>query len=223
MFRLFRKYTIEDLKKIKETIKIDRSIHKIALIDDNIFNIVDDLRRHDFDITTFTDIDHLGILKNYDVIISDIKGVGKKLGSKLEGAHLIEEINRLYPNKYLIAYSSSTFNPSYNDYFKLCDVTKRKNIDIQEWVKCLDEAITNINDPIFQWEKTRQVLIKQKLPIDFISNLEKAYSKSLVKRDSKYLQRELKGVKSFGESTLVKVAADSISTFAAAFITNLIK
>lgn len=223
MFGFFKRYTIDDLAKIRDKIKIDRTIYKIAVIDDNIFPVVDELRRHGFDVTTFTDVDHISVLKNYDVIISDIKGVGKKLGSKFEGAHLILEIYHQYPNKYLIAYSSSTFNPSYNEYFKLCDVTKRKNIDIQEWVKTLDEAVTCLNDPVFQWEKTRHVLMKQKIPIDYISNLEKAYSKSIIKGDDKYFSRQLKLAKSVGESTFSKIAIDSISSFAAAFITNMVK
>lgn len=223
MFGFFKKYTVEDLTSLKNKLQTDRSSHKVALIDDNVFPIVDELRRHGFDITTFTDIEHVDAIKNYGVIISDIKGVGKKFGSKFEGAHLIEEIHKQFPNKYLIAYSSSTFNPSYNEYFKLCDITKRKGIDIQEWVRTLDISIQSLNDPIFQWEKTRKYLIEQKLPINYVSQLEQAYSKSILKKNERYFTKEANIAKSFTESTLTKLAVDSISSFTASFILGLIK
>lgn len=223
MWNPFRKYNIDDLVTLKDKVKVDRAAHKIAVIDDNAFPLLDELRRHNFDITGFSDVDNIIQLQNYDIIISDIKGVGKKFGSKFEGAHLIEEVHLHYPTKFLIAYSGSTFNPSYNDYFRLCDATKRKNIDIQEWVKTLDLAIFSLNDPIFQWEKTRNVLIKQKVPNKYIAKIEKGYTKTLVKRNRKYLQNEIKVSKAIGESTLSKIVIDSISTFAATFITNIIK
>ncbi|MCG3164484.1 MAG: hypothetical protein POELPBGB_00238 [Bacteroidia bacterium] len=224
MLNIFKKhYKLEDISFIGNSVQINRSSIKIAVIEDNIFENLEQLRTHNFNITIFSDIENLNTLLDFEVIISDIRGVGKHFGSKLEGAHLIQEIHNKYPNKYLIAYSASTFNPTYNQYFKLCDETKRKSGDVNDWVKSLDSAIKNIKDPLYQWEKTRQILIKNRVAIDVISNLERAYIKSFLKKKSKYLIKEAEESKSISDSPVVKIAIESITSFSASLISNLIK
>jgi hypothetical protein len=218
-----KKYSMDDLEKFKQMNQVDRSAGNIILIDDNVYPIIDELRRHDYIINRLPDVERIDDLKNYHIVISDIKGVGKFFGSKFEGAHLIEEIHKKFPMKYLIAYSSSTFNPTFNQYFSLCDVIKRKNIDIQEWVVTLDNAIKNINDPVYQWEKIRAILVKNRLPIELISKIENSYIKSVVKKDSNYLIRQVKDASGFLESPIIKIAIDSIKDFALDFIIKILK
>jgi hypothetical protein len=65
--------------------------------------------------------------------------------------------------------------------------------------------------------------MKQKFSTTYINKLEKAYTKAILKRNGKYLQKELSANKSFFEKPIVKFAAESISTFTAVYIKELLK
>lgn len=223
MLNLWKNYKIEDLNSIRKSLINDRTEIQIAVIDDNTFPPLEELRRHRFNITFFNDIERINTLSDFEIIITDIKGVGKHLGSNLEGAHLIEEIHRHYPNKYLIAYSASRFDMSLSKYFSLCDEQKKKDTDVSEWTTTLDRAISCIKDPVFQWEKTRQILIGQKFPTDYINKLEKAYTKSVLKKNPNYLNKEIKAIQSIWDKPVVKFATESIFKFTSNFILELIK
>ena len=218
----FKKYTLKDLEQVRNRLKVDRSKFKIAVIEDKVFPFLEELRRHDFNITIYNDIERISLISEYDIVVSDIKGVGKLLGSKLQGAHLIEEIHKKYPNIYLIAYSASLFNPEYNKYFELCDETKKKGIDVNDWVTTLELAIKNSNDPIYQWEKFRKNLLKNGVDITIVSKLEKVYVKSIIKGKKGALTKELSSAKS-GLPESVKVIFDSVAIFAGTLISNIIK
>lgn len=218
----FKKYTLKDLEQVKAQIKTDNSKFKIAVIEDKVFPFLEELRRHDFNITIYNDIERINLIADYDIVVSDIKGVGKLLGSKLQGAHLIEEIHKRYPNIYLIAYSASLFNPEYNKYFELCDETKRKGIDVNDWVKTLELAIKNCNDPIYQWEKSRKILLKNGVDIGIVSKLERVYVKSIVKGKKGLLIKELSTTK-LGLPDSVKIIFDSVAIFAGTLISNILK
>jgi len=223
MLDFWKKSGLDDLTSIRGSVQVKRTEIQIAVIDDKIFPPIEELRRHEFNITFFNDIESINLLADFDIVITDIKGVGKYLGSILEGAHLIEEIHKQFPHKYLIAYSGSRFDMTLNKYFNMCDEQKKKDTDVHEWTTTLDKAISCINDPIFQWEKTRLILMKQKFPSEYISKLEKAFAKSVAKKNSKYLRKEIISNKSFSEIPLVSIAVESISSFTATFIAALIK
>lgn len=223
MLQFWKKYTLEDLKSLQGIGKANRSGTQIAVIEDKTFPPLEELRRHQFNITFFSDIERLSILNDFEIIITDIKDVGKFLGSKLGGAHLIEEISKQFPNKYLISYSASRFDMNLNKYFNMCDEQKRKDTDVHEWTSILDLAISRINDPIYQWEKTRMILIKQKIPSRDIIKLEKAFSKSLLRKNSRHLHKAISSDKSFSDQPLVKIAVDSISKVTATLLSELIK
>lgn len=222
MLSLFKRYSISDLEALRKAHSINRKNFQIAVIEDKVFPCLDELRNHQYNITVFPDIARLSVLADFDIVISDIKGVGKHFGSSLEGAHMIEEIHKRFPNKYLIAYSGSTYNPTYNRYFKLCDDTKKKSVDVHEWVTTIDRALELINDPVFQWEKTRQILISQRFSLEQISSIEKAYAKSILKKNMSSLEKVVTKNQSYSDSPLSKIAIDSIAAFCSSFISNLI-
>ena len=216
-----KNYSLSDLENIKDQLRIKRSDYKIIVIEDKVFDYIEELRRHDFNIVLYDDIRNLSIISEFDIIVSDIKGVGKYLGSKLEGAHLIQEIHKRYPNKYLISYSVSRFDPTYNSYFSLCDLSLKKGIDLNEWVNIFDQAIDRINDPIYQWDKTRKILIDNKVSLDTVSKLEKVYIKSVVKKKPEIFTKETKKISLKSETS--KIVFESISYFAATLISKFIK
>ncbi len=222
MFGFRKKNRLSDLGNITNQISYERSKFKIAVIEDKVFPFLEELRRHDFNITLFEDIDRLTQLSYFPIIVSDIRGVGKKLGSKLEGAHLIEEIYNKYPNCYLIAYSSSRFDPTYNDYLKLCDENKKKSIDVSEWVQTFDKAISCSNDPIYQWEKTRKILLQKGISLDRLSKIQNAYVKAILKKDNTIVKNIL-SKESSGSNESMKIIYESIFVFAATLISNILK
>ena len=95
--------SINEIKYLKYSINSsDRVKIPIAVIDDELFNYKDLLRDYGFSITHFEDINDIKIVEAYPIVICDIKGVGKFLNSKLEGAQLISEIKKMNLNVYFI-------------------------------------------------------------------------------------------------------------------------
>lgn len=222
MFGLKKKYSLNDLDNAIRDSDYNRNDFRIAVIEDKIFPHLHGLVKHDFNITLFEDIEHLSILTDYDIIVSDIRGVGKFLQSKLEGAHLIQEIHKKFPNKYLIAYSSSRFNINNNKYFNICDHCEKKSIDINEWCESLDYAIKKVNSPLYQWEKTRKRLLDKNVPLDRIQKIQNEYIKSIIKKNPEYFRKAIKSEYKISSDN-VKPIFDSISSFTAKFIAELIK
>ncbi len=111
--------SIKDLNKPSLKLnKIDRIKVPILVIDDNEFEYLDHLKNHRFDITYFNDIQSIESVKEYEVILCDINGVGKIFDSKFEGAHVISELYKKYPFKTIIAYTGYTHDPTYNKFFR---------------------------------------------------------------------------------------------------------
>jgi DNA-binding NarL/FixJ family response regulator len=119
----------------------------------------------------------------YDLILCDIRGVGQKFASDKEGAFLIKQIKAIYPEKRVIAYTASTYDPSYNEFLELADGVIVKGVTSDVWSQIIDDQIKKSIDPIFQWEKTRERLLKQKVDITIVSKLEHEYVKAIKSKD----------------------------------------
>jgi len=93
LFRLRKFHVINELSLSTQTFKpAQRGEFKIAIVDDEVFLYLEQLRRLGFNITTYKDVTDLNMLSSYDVIICDIKGVGKDFDSEFEGAFLLREL-----------------------------------------------------------------------------------------------------------------------------------
>lgn len=159
---------------------IDRIKIPILIIDDNEFEYIEHLKNHRFDITYFDDIPSIESTKEYEIILCDINGVGKKFQSKYEGAHVISEIHKKYPFKTIIAYTGHTHDPTFNRFFRLADYTYKKDIDGDEWVEKLDQAIEITTNPQKKWIKLRDYLIKNNVSLFEIVKLENEYVKDIL-------------------------------------------
>ena len=144
----------------------------IAIIDDEAFAYEPLLRDHSYNIKHFNDIDDVRNLEAFPIILCDIKGVGKRFKSKYEGAHLIKEIRSYYPYKIIYAYTAHQLDASFNPYFQLADRTLKKDIDLEEWIVNLDEALKMVIDPSFLWRRLRKRLLKEDMSISEIMKLE---------------------------------------------------
>lgn len=158
--------SIKDLDKPSLKLnQVDRIKIPILIIDDNDFEYLDFLKNHRFDLTYFPDIQSIESAKEYEIILCDINGVGKKFESKYEGAHIISEIHKKYPFKTIIAYTGYTHDPTYNKFFRLADFVFKKDMDGDEWLENLDLAIDSAVNPQKRWIKLREFLIQNNVSL----------------------------------------------------------
>jgi DNA-binding NarL/FixJ family response regulator len=158
----------------------------IVVIDDNGFLYLDVLRNHGFRITELRDVNDVRTVEPYPIVVSDIRGVGGAFKSQYEGAHVLAEIRKHYPNKILLVYTGQQFDATFNRYFALCDGSITKDAESQQWVEVLDNAIATFLDPIGQWKKLRSYLIALDVPTIRLAELEHQYVSAVLKKQAPF-------------------------------------
>jgi hypothetical protein len=195
-----------------------RTSVKIAIIDDETVPYLESLRNSDFLIHHFKDIESINSMQGFDIILVDIKGVGKKFESDFGGAFLISELRKFYPFKIIVAYTGQSFDASYNNYFSMADDVLKKDIDYDTWVDSLDQYIQLSLDPIKQWKRMREYLLKKEIDLIRLVKLEDEYVTGFQKKlhifpSKKNLERlpeDLRSiVNSFAASLIFKVLIGS--------------
>jgi len=190
---IFKKLEIQDIKHtqvLKEhDIKELRKKVTILIIDDNRPDVIDILKTHKFDVEYKADITSINDVAAYDIILCDIRGVGKEFKSNKEGAYLIKEIKINYPSKIVITYTASTYDPTYNEYINLADDIIMKGVESDEWVKTIDDQIQKSINPIVQWEKVREKLLDEDVRISLVCKLEDQYVKAINSRNFESLKK----------------------------------
>lgn len=78
---------------------------KIAVIDDQNFALKPALERLEYRVTELGDIDSIDQVAVFDIILCDIQGVGGKFQSPQQGAFVVKEIRRQFPEKFIVAFS----------------------------------------------------------------------------------------------------------------------
>lgn len=173
-------YKLSEVKSLNVSITKLRQEVKIAVIDDQKFAPIDNLRRLGFDITYFQDVSSLEQIKTYPIIICDIKGVGKEFGAKYEGAFVISEIKKSYPDKYVIAYSTASYGLDIAEFIQKADVVSSKGATVEEWSSILESAVKNISDASARWKKTRLSLLDNGIELSDLLDLEQKYILSIL-------------------------------------------
>lgn len=198
MWSLFSRYSIRDVEKhlektsYSDNLQSQRSKLRIALIDDQLFFHLDGLRDQGFDIVQVGKVSSVNQMEAFDIIACDLRGVGLNLNQKLQGAAVIQELKRIYPNKFVIAYSGS-FNRSNMVKIALehSDTNIIKSSDLSTWIVTLDDAIGTMLNPIQQWNRSRTRLVELGVTAQTVAELEHAYAKSIVKGNKKGLEKFL--------------------------------
>lgn len=196
-------YTINDLR-IKDKFEIERHSEarrkvKIIVVDDQEFTPLGSLRdSYHYDIKQNGTIDDPYMVAEYDIILCDNQGVAVKLSPKNGGATLIKEIKKNYPNKSVIAYTASSFNPKVSDFLDYADKRMGKSSPIDDWVSILDDFIEKRFDLKYQWKLTRTALLEKGLSIVDVAKLEAEYvnavnNQSLPSLKDSYSNSELPG------------------------------
>lgn len=172
----FRKlYTINDLSLKTFTLKQQsKGSVKILIVDDNDFEYKNEMMNFDFNLKTVDDIAQLDFVSNYDIIICDIRGVGKKLGYKFEGVGLINDLKKKYPYK---LYGVYTGNDVSLEMSAMLDGVKilPKNLDKEDWKGILDQLVKEVLDPQTLWMKMRSYLLNEGVSLYDVVLLEHEY------------------------------------------------
>lgn len=169
--------SINELENYNINISNLRNSYKILLIDDGDFENKDLLHNRDFNITHVKDIDAISMTSEYDMILCDIKGVGKKVGSKYEGAYLIKEIKRKYPLKTVLAYTGETHKADYNRFFFYADDVLKKDMSLDDLSETFDRHIEITVNPKKKWKRACLYLFNQDVSTYSIALLEDKYVK----------------------------------------------
>ncbi|OJV91800.1 MAG: hypothetical protein BGO34_06695 [Bacteroidia bacterium 44-10] len=179
-------YTTKDLNTPRrKMVSAYRSKVNVAIVDDEEFVYLDELRRSGFSLVKYDDVPDLQSLEAYPAIICDIKGVGKAFKSPFEGAYLIRELRKKYPFKVLAAYTGSTYDISINSYLEGIHIIK-KDISVDEWCSEIDYLIKRVSDPKENWNKIRDMLIKEDVPLLSLAKLEHEYVNILLNKDGNF-------------------------------------
>ena len=181
---LGKPYNVLDLNIPELIQRIERRNIPILIIDDEAFAYQQILSNHGFSIKHVKDIEAIEMVSEYEIILCDIKGVGKQLGSRFEGAHLIKEIKKRYPFKYIIAYTGQKHDASFNQYFRIADNMVKKDEESEVWIETLDEAINCVASPKEKWINMRDFMINRGIPLYNIALIENYYVKSIIQNNS---------------------------------------
>lgn len=204
--------------KMPNSIAEFRKNVNILVIDDNDFMPEQHLKANGYQIHHKTDIDTIKDVEPYDIILCDISGVGKKLGFTKEGAFIIREIHKNYPNKRIIAYTSFTYNPELNTYFSMADFVASKDFGIDDWIDVLDEQVQNAIDPVKQWVKLRDYLMEHSISTLTIAKIEDKYVSAVKSRNFDKFKDYLSGK----DSTMRSIATDFMTSLCAKIILGAI-
>lgn len=210
---------LEEIKKLNIDKKTARSTIPICVIDDEPFLVLDNLRNHGYSISELGDISDIKQVSEFDVVICDIRGVGKNFGSKYEGGHLIKEIKTRYPSKFLIAYSGSRFDPAFRKFLDYSDFSINKDIDLDDWVNTLDVAIDSLIDPFQRWIRIREHLLNDGVDLFQLLLIEQSYIKAIKNKKPEEISKLIGNIDPLGNND--KVNVESLENLAI-FLTKLV-
>ena len=188
MLEKFRRYQqiaeLEGAQRAAKVLENDISRRQrvpIAVIDDQPFPPQNILQNNGYDIRVLGDIKSLTEIENFSIILCDLNGVGKYLDSKYQGAHIIEEIKRNHPEKFVGAYTGGGVdNEVIEKANEAADFFIKKDEDVGEWRSKLDNILRLITNPVFVWKRQRFALVDADVETFDILKLEDAFVRSIL-------------------------------------------
>jgi hypothetical protein len=161
---------------------------EIAVLDDNRFEPKEALLHHKFRITELgPDIRSLDQVSTYPIIVCDVAGVARAFGSALEGAHLVNEIRKAYPDKFLIGYTGQTHSVATTNALTAADRRMAKDESIEAWIKNLEAGMDEVVNPRNRWIRMRRALLARGVELFDVFKLEQAFIKAVKQRKPEVL------------------------------------
>ena len=208
--------TIEDLEKDILTVQYSnrltesRGNFKIIVIDDKEFTPANNLRRYHFHISHFEDIPTIDSVAQYPIVLCDLLGVGLGFAPNLQGAEIIKEIKRSYPEKCVIAYTGGGSSEVTEVARIFADKYLKKDAGPDEWCETLDEAIREVSNPGIVWKKTRIGLLKAGATPIQVTLLEDAFVRNFHSNRDQCREILINKIDDFRLSASVKSVAESL-------------
>lgn len=194
-----KRYYLEQINEQGDDLLIDRNNIKIAIIDDMEVPYLESLRRSGYNVRHYKDIEDFDMLKAYSVIVCDIKGVGKKFGSELEGAYIIKEARKLYPEKYIIAMSSAVYKISVTKIIGVADDKIVRDSDLDRVSDSIDRAVNTMRSNRLRWLRLRDNLLNtHNVDMYNVWLLEQGFIATILKKDKRELENN-KGMKNVND------------------------
>lgn len=160
---------------------------KIAVIDDKPFEPSPLLRNHSYNITEIGDIRKASDVKDFQIVLCDLMGVGSLLDRHDEGAGIIREIRRNFPSIIVAAYTgASASHEPVKKAKQLADEFIKKDETIDVWTEKLDRLIEMAMDPRIVWYRVRGELVRQRVDTVELLRLEDAFVRSIEQRDREF-------------------------------------
>ena len=189
-----------------------KKLTEILVIDDKEFVFLEALRNHEFSIQQKYDLTLLSDAAEYDIILCDIRGVGKFLGSEYEGANLIKSLKVKYPNKIILAYTANEYDASFQKYLDYADgIAPKGAYSLEDWVSLLEETLIDCADPVKQWERTRNQLLKANVSTIDVAKYESQYVKAIKNGSFESFSKLYGNPKHTGESIMIDLASSVIA------------
>lgn len=194
---------------------------EIAVIDDNAFEPRDALLAHKFRISELgPDIRSVDQVSTFPIIICDVAGVGKAFGSPLEGAHLVTEIRKTYPDKFLLAYTGLTYSLAMTNALMAADKRMEKDATSDAWVQTLEAGICEVVNPRSRWIRLRRALLERGVELFDVLRLEQAFIKAVQQKKPDYLSDKAKslGVSSEIKDLVIKFSATAVASLVGTYL-----
>lgn len=164
------------------SIREKRKLIRIAVVDDNIFAPHRNLENMEYSIDFLGDVTAIQKLIPYQIVLCDLQGVGTALDAKKQGAFLIREIKKNFPEKYVVAYTGGGLNQTITrEAASDADTLLKKDVDIDQWSETLDELILKLLNPYNVWQRQRRALVDRDVDTLTMLKLESAFVSSLDK------------------------------------------
>lgn len=176
----FKKYTLDDLPTHPVNVSQLRHTTRILIVDDEPFYNEAPLRAIGFNLTVKNKWDNITDAEPFHIIVSDNRGVASSFSSAAEGAFVLNQIHKNYPQKGCIIYSRSAIDFSHTPLLRGIKQMK-KNDDSSEWEEVLSETINEIYDPKSIWLKIESYLEDQNISRKILRNIENTYVRALLK------------------------------------------
>jgi len=179
---------LDELRLRCPDISILKKKMHIAIIDDEPFYRLEALRANGFILNNLGDITSIDQIEAFPIVVCDIKGVGNAFGSSYEGAHVLSEIRKAFPDKYLISFSGATFDASFNESLSTADASATKDANVDQWITLLEKGLKSVGDPIQRWLRFRSSLVGKGVDIFEVFKLEQSFIKAIKNKDNSLLK-----------------------------------
>ena len=167
-----------------QTVTARRAAVSIAVIDDEAFAPQTNLKSYGYNITQIGDLKNLEEVGPFHIVLCDIMGVGKHFDKVLQGASLISQIKRMYPEKIVIAYTGAMLNErAARIASERADAVIKKDVEIEAFTSKLDSLGVGAIDPYVIWNKVRARLVELDVDTRDIILFEDGYVRSVLKKD----------------------------------------